>query len=84
MSDGRDSRNVGGWRKNRRRLLLGVVVGLLPLAVELAGMKCGIASGRPMPWSASADPLAHLPRVMLWAWSPASVHTALEEVKRWQ
>lgn len=68
MSGRRDSRNVGGRRKSRRRLLPGVVVGLLLLAIGCVGMRWGTASGRSLLWSASADPLVHLPRVMLWAW----------------
>jgi len=68
MSGVRDSRNVCGQRQSRRRLLRGVVVGLLLLALGWVGMRWETASGRSMPWSASADPLAHLPRVMLWAW----------------
>ena len=62
-----NSLNVGGRRESRRRLVLAVVVGLL-LALGFVGIRFRTASGRQFPGSASADPLAPLPRVMLWAW----------------
>jgi hypothetical protein len=63
-----NSRNVGGRWDSQRRLVLGVGVGLLLLALGFVGIRFRTASGRQFPGSASADPLAPLPRVMLWAW----------------
>ncbi len=64
----RNSRNGGGRRGSRHRLLLGVGVGLLLLALGFVGIRFRTASGRQFPGSASTDPLAPLPRVMFWAW----------------
>ena len=61
-------RNAGGRQESRRRLVLTVIIGLLLLALGFVGIRFKTASGHRFPGSASADPLAHLPRVMLWAW----------------
>lgn len=69
MPDFRDLRNVRWQPRNRRSRVLGMVVGgLLLLVVVCGGLRCSVGSRRPMPRVAFADPLAHLPRVMLWAW----------------
>ena len=65
----RDPRNVCRQLRKRWNLVLGMgVVGLLLVVVVCGVLRFGVVSRRPMPRAAFADPLAHLPRVMLWAW----------------
>ena len=65
----RDPRNVCRQRRHRWHLRLGLVIpGLVLLVVVGAGLRFDVMSSRPMQRAAFADPLAHLPRVMLWAW----------------
>src|SRR5215831_1474931 len=60
-----DPRNICGQLRKRWKLILGMVgMGL----VLLGGMWFGVVSARSKHRAGFADPLAHLPRVMLWAW----------------
>src|SRR5438128_11925429 len=65
----RDPRNVCRQLRKRWNLVLGMgVVGLLLVVVVCGVLRSGVVSRRPMPRAAFADPMAHLLRVMLWAW----------------
>jgi len=67
MPDLHDPRHVCGQPRKRWKLVLGMVgVGLMLLVA--GGLWFGGVSVRPRHRAGFSDPLAHLPRVMLWAW----------------
>ena len=64
-----DPRKVCGQPRKRWRLVLRmVIVGIVLLVVVYGGLRSGAVTRRPKSRAVFADPLAHLPRVMLWAW----------------